>query len=324
MVIFEQILYFCIFRFRKFFYFLQLCSTDIENPHNFKLVDKIKRKVLVYNIREAFLESAPQLILKVTYYQLYNFFYFGTFLMKLTAEKVNFAYSGYGLATNLISLATASVRLLFLTRKEGHNDPFPSVKSLILLLPFTVGASLCAGIMWSYVYKIGVQYGLPIFFSTFLASVIFASALCLLETRGLKSKRSEESINAYCFTFMSSWISPYIITEHRRLRVAQLALNLLIAVLIPGVILKIYDFYITDEEGIVILAAVIMILPLCLTVFYLRDHHRLYKASKMGRIFSLDPVVHRSMVSDFVEDPAKFSAGKELTFDTFEANTFFS
>lgn len=288
----------------------------MDCQHNLRLVDDIKRKILAYNIREAFLESAPQLMLKVTYYQLYNFFYFGTVLMKLTAEKVDFAFTGYGLATNLISLSTASVRLLFLTRKGVHNDPFPSVKSLVILLPFTTAASLCAGGMWALVYRIWVEQGLPVFFSTFLASMMFALSVFLFEVKWLKhvSKTSGLSLNAFWFTFTSTWISPYITsTDHKRLRWAQLSLNLVIAMIIPTGILKFYDFYITDDQGLFVLTAVIMVLPLCLMVNYLKDHHRLYKMTKkMGKVFAFHPVVHRSMVCDFLEDPKRFSAGDNL------------
>ena len=284
---------------------------DMESPHNFKLVDRIQRKLQVYNIREAFLESAPQLMLKVAYFQLYNFFYFGTFQMKEIIEKFDFANTSRGLATNLISLSTASVKLLFLAGKGDQSDPSPQFKSCLILVPFTTAASLCAGVLWAHTYKIWIEYGLPIFFSTVLASLIFSAALFLFELRGVKSKPSEKSSDNFWLAVASTWISPYItLTDHRGLRWAQLALNLVIALVIPTVFLKIYDFYITDEEGIAILAAVILILPLCLIVMYLRDHHRLYRVSKrVGRIFGLDPVVHRSMVVDFLENPTKFSAG---------------
>jgi hypothetical protein len=51
--------------FRKLQYFLKLCFMDTDNPHNFLMIDEIRRQAMASSLKEAYLESAPQMILQI-------------------------------------------------------------------------------------------------------------------------------------------------------------------------------------------------------------------------------------------------------------------
>jgi hypothetical protein len=51
--------------FRKLQYFLKLCFMDTDNPHNFLMMDEIRRQAMASSLQEAYLESAPQMILQI-------------------------------------------------------------------------------------------------------------------------------------------------------------------------------------------------------------------------------------------------------------------
>ena len=270
----------------KFLNFLRLCFIDTGCPHNFGRVSHILYKMISSSLNEAFLESAPQLVIQASFL-IYSFD---------KHRKIETLFI-LGIASSLLSCSLASVNLFMFGRPDYYSDCCPSWKIVAIIFPLVL-ISIMGGIsLWSSACAIALDWAGVAFL--IMLSTSFSLAFCYWN----KSKRPKFLLNE----IVSCWIAPFAPWRPKTGRnVEILFLKIVGAAAVPVTLILIggqgwgkdleYGSYL-GMAGICIGSFFV-----CMLVHILGSYKNIYAASKALKLFKLKPVVHRSMIIDLLKD----------------------
>ena len=304
--------------------FLQLCFVDLGTPYNYLIIAAIKREVKLANLKKAVLESAPQLVLKIIIYLLCLTDFKAAVAYESKLWKMNskmkddpdismllFFFSLLGAIGNFLCLSYASHQLFYVQRDGAHSDPDPSFKLSVLLFPLFMFYTGIYGFMWSQIFFAIEWYGFFMLGGILLTSLVLTKLLLKVEEKCFKSDMKQyETVNV-SYAAMSSWFAPYVVWSERFvINVLQLVINLVLTAAVPFACLVISILVEPDVEEAekwdyvyFILKPAFASLAPCVILFVFRSHHNLYKLNQLLRLCRMKPVVHRSMVYDFLDKP---------------------
>ena len=114
------------------------------------------------------------------------------------------------------------------------------------------------------------------------------------------------------FTAMSSYLSPFMVrSENWKINSVQYFFNLWTSVAVPATVYFI-KHHPNSEMGDHVIIVTVMIVNVVLgaVILVLRSHHNLFQYSKILKIFCVKPIVHKSMICDYLQRPQKYDKGK--------------
>ena len=206
--------------FCRFNYFLQLCFMDTNCPHNYGLVIDIRCQIISASLNEAFLESAPQLVIQASYL-IYSYD---------SSRTVDVIFI-LGVASSLLSCCLASVNLFLFSRPGYYSDCRPSWKTCLIMFPLVLISILGGILLWSSAWSISPPTAGAAFLSIFITAYIIA----LFQTcRGNNLRSPKYLMNELA----SSWVTPFVPWRpSKKKTVRSLFLKLVGAAALPAILI---------------------------------------------------------------------------------------
>jgi hypothetical protein len=219
------------------------------------------------------------------------------------------------------SLSMASSRLFYSQKLGIHREVFPSLKSIAIICFFV--AILQAPLIASFLFFFSYSVYFPVVFV--LVVVVVQGIVTLVyrySVKGIKSPSDSSRSNLYFVSCLTSWIAPFTVIVKEP---ANKSKYFMVVGFITALCYVLPFFYILfiDLKASIHCYYFFLIIPIwvlvssiiSLTVLdYLGNYHNLYKVSKCC---CCSPIVHRSMIYDYLVYPNLFDLNTNEDFPTF-------
>ena len=279
---------------KKLQYFLQLCFLDSTCPHNFALVSEIHRQAISASVYEAFLESVPQVMLQVFFMLSASSHLYPKFTLSLKG-----LWQITSFVTSFASCCLASINLYVLQRPRYYGDSIVSFKVKLIYLPLVALAGASIGYFWLLVTTdIELYAVLPLLFGLIFRFTI-ASVCC-------KRQNRERNTKSILNETVSSWFAPFVPwTDKKCANLKNLLLNLTFAAIFPMIIIQFTksdkfewpQYYEYSQAGVFPIPFLV-----CLVLLWIGDYNNLFQVTKIFKVCCMKPVVHRSIVIDWLKN----------------------
>jgi hypothetical protein len=221
-----------------------------------------------------------------------------------------------------ISLSITSTRLFFLNRHGLYSDANVSPKYFFLVLPFVLMITFGTAFMWILVLFFIGSYSLLCLFCNWIlvaiSNIIFFNCYkCKCNgSTGDEVSQSEQK-KLMLTNIFSSWIFPVSVWSSSCTRnFFQLFVSSISTFVLPIIFLLLFSYTkLANGLFFLFLAIMMYLVPIvfscCLILQFVGDYHILFKISKIFRLCCCccQPVVHRSLVVDYLKNKEKFSKG---------------
>jgi hypothetical protein len=257
------------------------------------MINQVRKDSLASSLNEAFMESAPQLGIQTT------------LLMSLTelGKELDLMLL-LGICSSILSFAMATKNFFFFQRMGYYSDISPSWKMNFFFLPLVALIVMSIMFLWSLAaFYAHLAIMVPIFLCQF---IVFLVVFCKKENR--KRKASKKSLLS---GIVASILIPFAPSQPEGFQERySLGFKILASVALPVIInfvLITYNFLPIQRPKLqnvylcVIGLASLIVFFLSILVSYLENYNILYKVSKVLRICCLKPIVHRSLIFDFLK-----------------------
>jgi hypothetical protein len=257
------------------------------------MINQVRKDSLASSLNEAFMESAPQLQVQTTLLMYLHDMNFRIDLMLLL-----------GICSSIVSLAMATKNFFFFQRMGYYSDISPSWKMNFFFLPLVALIVMSIMFLWSMAtWYAHLAIVVPIFLCQF---TVFLVVFCKKENRKRKPNK-KSMLNG----IVASILIPFAPSQPEGFPNRWLLkLKILASVALPviiNVVLITYNFLgvgppiLQNVYSWVIGVASLIIIFLSLIVSYMGNYNILYKVSKVLHICCLKPIVHRSLIFDFLK-----------------------
>jgi hypothetical protein len=222
----------------------------------------------------------------------------------------------------------ASSRLFYSQKLGIHQEVFPSFKSIAIIWFFI--ASLQAPLIASLIHFIYTIFffNYSVYFPiVFVLVVVVVQGIVTLVYRyslkGIKSPSDSSRSNLYFVSCLTSWIAPFTVIANQPANKSKyfvvVGFITALSYIVPFCYILFIELKVSIEPWdfffLVIPIWVLVSSIISLTVLdYLGNYHNLYKVSKCCCCL---PIVHRSMIYDYLVNPNLFDLNTNEDFPTF-------
>jgi hypothetical protein len=255
------------------------------------MINQVRKDSLAASLHEAFLESAPQLQIQTT------------ILMYLHGrERLDFMLL-LSICSSFLSFAMATKNFFFFQRVGYYSDISPSWTMNFFFTPLIALIVMSIMFLWSLAtFSASLLIMVAIFLCQF---IVFLVVFCKKENRKRKTNK-KRLLNGV----VASLLIPFAPSQpegfsNRCLLGFKILASVALPVIINVVLITLNFNKIEHRLQNVVLfgigGASLIVLFLSFLVSYLGNYNTLYKVSKVLHICSFKPIVHRSLIFDFLK-----------------------